>query len=122
MHFRSSEGANDNGGNKIKGFNIGFGAKVKPEGLGLKVISVNQHSPAHLAGLSAGDLLIAADNLQVNGQFEQLLQHYPIGETIKLHWFRRDELMQGELTIQAAIKDTVALSLTDKHLATLWLG
>ena len=122
MHFRSNEGANDNGGNKVKGFNIGFGAKVKPEGLGLKVISVNQHSPAHLAGLSAGDLLIAADNLQVNGQFEQLLQHYPIGETIKLHWFRRDELMQGELTIQAAIKDTVALSLTDKHLATLWLG
>lgn len=122
MSLRSSEGSSDTGGSKAKGFKIGFGARVKAESLGLKILAVTQDSPAHQAGLSAGDLLIAADNLQVNGQFEQQLQHYPINESIKLHWFRRDELMQGDLIIQAAIKDTVALSLKDKHLATLWLG
>ncbi|QIR14289.1 M61 family metallopeptidase [Shewanella aestuarii] len=120
--LRASEGINDTGGDTLTGYKIGFGARYKAEAFGLKILAVSQDSPAHQAGLSAGDLLIAADNLQVNAKFETLLQDYNLGESIPLHWFRRDELMQGELIIQAAIKDTVTLSLKDKHLAKLWLG
>jgi len=86
------------------------------------VLSVIQHSPAHQAGLSAGDLLIAADNLQVTAQFEQQLQSLTVGEQISLHWFRRDELMQGTLPISEAALDTISLSIKDASKISLWLG
>jgi len=122
MSLRASEGATDLGGGDIKGFSIGFGAKTKAESLGLKILTVSQHSPAHQAGLSAGDLLIAADNLQVNNQFEQQLQSRTVGEQLPLHWFRRDELMQGQLLICEAALDTVSLTISDPTKTTLWLG
>lgn len=118
---RASQGVKDVGGIQAKGYKIAFGAKTQPAPLGLKIVSVNQGSPAHLAGLSAGDILIAADNLQVTGQFEELLQQYPLGQGLPLHWFRRDELMSGELIIAQAPKDTVALSITNKDKLTAWL-
>ena len=119
--LRSSKGSADQGGEGIEGDKIGFGARTKAEGFGLRVLTVSQSSPAHQAGLSAGDLLIAADNLQVNAQFEQQLQSYSVGAVIKLHWFRRDELMQGELLVAEAVKDTVSLSISDAELSKLWL-
>lgn len=122
MTLRASEGNTDLGGGDAKGFNIGFGARTKAESLGLKVLSVIQHSPAHQAGLSAGDLLIAADNLQVTAQFEQQLQSLTVGEQISLHWFRRDELMQGTLPISEAALDTISLSIKDASKTSLWLG
>jgi predicted metalloprotease with PDZ domain len=122
MTLRASEGSEDLGGGDAKGFNIGFGAKTKAESFGLKVLSVNQYSPAHQAGLSAGDLLIAANNLQVTSQFEQQLQSLPVGEPLKLHWFRRDELMQGQLPICAAALDTVSLTIEQPNKTALWFS
>ncbi len=122
MTLRSSKGSADQGGAGVEGDKIGFGARTKAEGFGLRILTVSQGSPAHQAGLSAGDLLIAADQLQVGSQFEQQLQSYPVGAVIKLHWFRRDELMQGELLVAEAVKDTVSLSISDAELAKLWLA
>ncbi|MGL4447454.1 MAG: peptidase M61, partial [Shewanella sp.] len=104
-----------------QGHAIAFGAKTQAAPLGLKIVNVTQHSPAHLAGLSAGDILIAADNLQVTSQFEAQLQQFPLGHTLPLHWFRRDELMTGELLITEAPKDTVVLSIADKDKLQAWL-
>ena len=120
--LRASQGSQDVGGTQHKGYKIAFGAKTQAAPMGLKIVSVAQGSPAHFAGLSAGDNLIAADNLQVNAQFEAQLQHYSLGEAINLHWFRRDELMTGELVITAAPKDTVALLVRDDSKIAAWLG
>ncbi|MGI2023444.1 M61 family metallopeptidase [Shewanella glacialipiscicola] len=120
--LRASQGSQDVGGTQHKGYKIAFGAKTQAAPMGLKIINVTQGSPAHFAGLSAGDNLIAADNLQVNAQFEAQLQHYSLGEAINLHWFRRDELMTGELVITAAPKDTVALLVRDDSKIAAWLG
>ncbi|PIW60444.1 peptidase M61 [Shewanella sp. CG12_big_fil_rev_8_21_14_0_65_47_15] len=122
FNLRASNGAQDVGGGTAKGYEIAFGAKTQSAPLGLKIVTVTQGSPAHLAGLSAGDVLIAADNLQVTGQFEAQLQQYPLGQCLPLHWFRRDELMTGELIIAAAPKDTVALAISDKTKLATWLG
>lgn len=122
FNLRASQGAQDAGGNPLKGYDIAFGAKTQAAPIGLKIVTVIQGSPAHLAGLSAGDVLIAADNLQVSAQFEAQLQQYPLGESLPLHWFRRDELMTGALTIAAAPKDTVVLSIADKDKLQAWLG
>jgi predicted metalloprotease with PDZ domain len=121
MILRPSEGSSDLGGGKATGFKVGFGAKVKVEALGLSIISVNQGSPAHDVGLSAGDLLISCDNLQVTAQFEQQLQDYALGERLSLHWFRRDVLMAGSFAITQAIADTISLQLVDPQAAKRWL-
>ncbi|MGL5047960.1 MAG: peptidase M61, partial [Shewanella sp.] len=121
LSLRSSQGAQDVGGGQAKGYEVAFGAKTQAAPIGLKVVTVTQGSPAHLAGLSAGDVLIAADNLQVSAQFEAQLQQYPLGESLYLHWFRRDELMTGELAIAAAPKDTVVLTISDKTKLAAWL-
>jgi predicted metalloprotease with PDZ domain len=121
MILRPSEGSSDLGGGKATGFKVGFGAKVKVEALGLSIISVNQGSPAHDVGLSAGDLLISCDNLQVTAQFEQQLQDYALGERLSLHWFRRDVLMTGSFAITQAIADTISLQLVDPQAAKRWL-
>ena len=122
MTVRPSEGVNDLGGGEAKGYKIAFGAKTKPESLGLKVLTVSQNSPAHQAGLSAGDLLIAADNLQVTAQFEQQLQSYSVGQELNLHWFRRDELMQGQLPVREAVADTISLTINDTSKTALWFS
>ncbi|MCH1930528.1 PDZ domain-containing protein [Shewanella sp. A25] len=119
--LRASQGGQDNGGKQFKGYEIGFGAKTQAAPLGLKIMTVAQGSPAHLAGLSAGDVLIAADNLQVTAQFEAQLQQYALGQRLTLHWFRRDELMTGEFEISEAVKDTVALSINDADKLGAWL-
>ncbi|ABE55606.1 peptidase M61 [Shewanella denitrificans OS217] len=126
MTLRASEGGNDLGDSlndgKPRGYKIGFGAKFKAEASGLTIISVTQGSPAHDAGLSAGDVLISCDALKVTAEFERQLQDHQLGERLTLHWFRRDVLMQGQLTLQAPMLDTVALRISDPDAAKIWLS
>ncbi|WP_394133074.1 M61 family metallopeptidase [Shewanella maritima] len=122
LNLRTSQGAEDTGGSHHQGYKVAFGAKVAPAPLGVKVLAVAHDSPAHQAGLSAGDIFIAADNLQVDSSFEKQLQNLEIGTELNLHWFRRDELMQGKLVLTESPKDTVSLSIIDADKTTLWLG
>ncbi|WP_285162799.1 M61 family metallopeptidase [Shewanella goraebulensis] len=121
MRLRASAGNTDLGGGDVSGNKIAFGAKTKPESIGLKVLTVAQASPAHQAGLSAGDLLIAANNLQVDAQFEAQLQTMTVGEELLFHWFRRDELMQGVMPINESVADTISLEIQDKNKLSIWL-
>ncbi|WP_153915413.1 M61 family metallopeptidase [Shewanella sp. TC10] len=121
MRLRASAGNTDLGGGGTKGYEIAFGAKIKPESIGLKVLTVAQESPAHQAGLSAGDLLISANHLQVDAQFEKQLQTMTLGDEVLLHWFRRDELMQGIMPIHAATEDTISLDVQDQEKLKIWL-
>ncbi len=121
LRLRSNAGIKDTGGGDVKGFNIDFGAKFKPESFGLKIISVINNSAAQKAGLSAGDLLISANNLQASADLEQQIQRASIGDQIQLHWFRRDELMTGFLQIEAAPLDTISILINDKTKTTTWL-
>ncbi|BDM64765.1 peptidase M61 [Shewanella sp. NFH-SH190041] len=120
MQLRASSGNTDTGGT-AEGLTVGFGAKYRAENVGVKIISVAEHSPAMTAGLSAGDLLIAADGLQATATLDKFLQQYQLGEQIELVWLRRDELMLGMLPITAAKADTVMLSITDADKAANWL-
>ncbi|MFL6673806.1 MAG: M61 family metallopeptidase [Massilia sp.] len=70
---------------------------------GAKLNNVHEGGPAHQAGLSAGDIVIALDGLRVNGNpsnLDTLLARYRIGDTVTVHAFRRDELMTFEVTLQ----------------------
>ena len=65
----------------------------------MKILTVAENNPAMTAGLSAGDLLIAADGLKATADLDKL-QHYHSGEQIELVWLRRDELMLGMLLLK----------------------
>jgi predicted metalloprotease with PDZ domain len=79
--------------------NAGIGRDV----IGAKLTQVHEGGAAHQAGLSAGDIVIAVDGLRVNGNpsnLDQLLARYRVDDTVTVHAFRRDELMQFEVTLQ----------------------
>ncbi len=78
----------------------------------LLLTHVWQAQPAAQAGLAAGDEMIALDGLRVKSLegFEKLLSRYQPGDTLSCAFFRRDELMQTDILLQAPVKDRVALS------------
>jgi predicted metalloprotease with PDZ domain len=73
--------------------------------------------------------VIAAQGLKVNGPgLERLLARHVPGETLRLHAFRRDELMTFDVVLAEAPRDTAKLSLapraasTTRSLRDAWLG
>lgn len=63
---------------------------------------VHEGSAAHRAGLSAGDTLIALDGLKVGADtLEPMLARRAAGDTVRLHVFRRDELMCFDVVLDA---------------------
>jgi predicted metalloprotease with PDZ domain len=70
---------------------------------GARLANVHEGGPAHQAGLSAGDIVIALDGLRVTGtppNLDGLLSRYRVGDTVAVHAFRRDELMSFQVTLQ----------------------
>jgi predicted metalloprotease with PDZ domain len=73
------------------------------EGNDCKLAQVHEGGAAHLAGLSAGDVLVALDGLRVTGHppnLDTLLGRYPAGASVGIHAFRRDELMTFTAVLQ----------------------
>jgi predicted metalloprotease with PDZ domain len=55
---------------------------------------------AQAAGLSAGDVVIAVDGIKVtNGTLDPLLARRARGSTVRVHAFRRDELIEREVRL-----------------------
>ncbi|CDG85307.1 M61 family metallopeptidase [Janthinobacterium agaricidamnosum] len=83
------------------------------DGNDAKLAQVHQGGAAHLAGLSAGDVLVAFDGLRVSGNpynLETLLGRYKVGADIAVHAFRRDELMTFSVKLQGDRVPGVTLS------------
>ena len=95
-----------------------LGIKTVTEAHGLLVINVYDDGAAQRAGISAGDMIIAIDQLRVVS-LDKTLARYRPGEQIKLHLFRRDELISVEVALKAASPDTCRLRL--KHGGAHWL-
>ncbi|WP_300451523.1 M61 family metallopeptidase [Accumulibacter sp.] len=83
-----------------------LGVRTENEGNEVNLATVYEGGPAQAAGLSAGDRLLAIDGLRVTpASFDRLLCRRKAGDTIKLHAFRRDELMEFTLRLAAPTKD-----------------
>jgi predicted metalloprotease with PDZ domain len=91
-----------------------LGATVRDEGGEARVKVVFDHGAAQKAGLSAGDVIVAVDGLRVTAaNLEQRIADIPEGYSVRVHAFRRDELMHFDLKPQAAPEDTCELWLLD---------
>ncbi len=88
-------------------------AGIGRDACGAKLTQVHEGGAAHQAGLSANDILIAIDGLRVNGNpsnVDGLLSRYQVGDKVTVHAFRRDELMQFEVTLQGDRVPCIALA------------
>jgi len=89
-----------------------------------RIRHVLSDSPAQIAGLSAGDRLIAINGLQVSqASFAETMRRHQPGDFIHVHAFRRDELGEFTLRLDAPKPDTAVLSVidTDCELVQKWL-
>jgi predicted metalloprotease with PDZ domain len=86
---------------------VNLGLRLALSGALPLVQHVLDGSPAQAAGLSAGDVLVAFDGLRVEGQeLDRLLGAYAPGDRVRMHAFRRDELMAFEVQLAARADDT----------------
>jgi predicted metalloprotease with PDZ domain len=92
-----------------------IGAKFGAEaGNDAKITQVFDSSAAQRAGLSAGDIVIAIDGLRVSApNIDKRLRAYPVGASITLTAFRRDELLSFNLTLEAQPAQTCSLTMQD---------
>ncbi len=89
-----------------------LGARFADHAQGVKLTHVIDQGTAQLAGLAAGDVLLALDGIRVDQKgLDNRLAAYRPGDKVVGHVFRRDELMVFELLMQAAADDTCALQL-----------
>lgn len=96
-----------------------FGLKVADKPEGVLVQSARRDGVAAKVGLSANDVIIAIDGLKAS---EKLLEQYAKQKaTFTVYAFRRDELMQFELSGGAIDLTTVELKIEDQAKAEKWL-
>lgn len=76
---------------------------------------VYDNGAAQQGGLSAGDTLVAIDNIRVDAQnLPTLLQRYRVGDRVRVHVFRRDELRQFSVRLKSEYSTYRIEPLSDK--------
>ena len=102
-----------------------LGIKAANEGNEIRLATVFDGSAAQRAGLASGDTLVAIDGLRAApGALEKQLLRYRPGDVLKVHAFRRDELMEFSVRLDPPEANDARLS-TDKGknpLRQAWLG
>ncbi|GHD58265.1 M61 family metallopeptidase [Jeongeupia chitinilytica] len=102
---------------------VSIGARIAADPAGIKLTQVFDDGPAREAGLAAGDVLIAFDGLRTSASnLDSALSGYPVGSKLVVHAFRRDELIERTLQLQAARSDTWGLRLRDETAGSLRFG
>jgi len=90
-----------------------LGVKSAPDALGVRLVSVLDGGAAQAAGLAGGDVVIAVNGLKVS-DLDKAIGRCRIGDTVKIHAFRRDELNTYKVTLAATVADTCRLRPEDK--------
>ncbi|MEM7081192.1 MAG: PDZ domain-containing protein [Pseudomonadota bacterium] len=65
-----------------------------------EIKTVRRGSCAERAGLAAGDTLIAINGLRVADKVAALLKPYSVGDRVRVHLFRRDELIEFDVVLE----------------------
>src|SRR6266851_3756335 len=113
--LRAGEGAKDKGGSpgKSKTSRAWLGA-VLATGAEPRLKHVLTDGPAERAGLAAGDTLVAIDGIRATSEsLERVLKSRRADEVVSVQAFRRDELMEFSVELDAAPRDTCWLALAD---------
>ena len=100
---------------KIKEQPVSLGARLAKNDLGAKITQVFTNESAELAGLSAGDIIIAINKIHVNkSNIEKVIGSYNVDDELEVHAFRRDELYVFNLQLKPAELTTCYLEINKK--------
>lgn len=88
-----------------------LGVRLSP-GSDARIATVYSSSAAEQAGLAGGDVIIAVDGIKATAaNLDKLTAKRTVGAKVKVHAFRRDELMTFDVRLQAAAPDLCKLSI-----------
>lgn len=122
--LRAATQLNDLGGKSEAETVLSIGANLKnTQHNSVTVSHVFENQSAYMAGLSAGDEIIAINEVRVRNTdalAKRLLRMQP-EESVTCYYFRRDELYQTELTLLPPMADRVVLTVSNKDLVNKWL-
>lgn len=120
FNLRETTSVDDKGGKSLKNnieqeySPVSIGARFTDDPLGAKITQVFSEESAELAGLSAGDIVIAVNDLQVTkSSIERIINSYHEGDELRIHAFRRDELKVFTLILKPAELTTCYLQLNE---------
>ncbi len=129
MALREAESSSDKGGKpgagEQRGRRAALGVRARSQGKDIMITHVLEGGAAQQGGLAAGDVIVALDGVRTGpGGIDASLALRRPGERIKVHAFRRDELLEWEVELQRAARDTCMLSETAarRTLRDRWLG
>lgn len=92
-----------------------IGARLTSNTLGAKIVQVFSDESAEVAGLSAGDIIISINKLQITkSNINKTIESYNIGDELLIHAFRRDELKEFNMTLKQAELTTCYLENSQK--------
>lgn len=118
--LRPAESDKDSGGKPAKrsaaelAARAVLGARIGGRGEEARLTHVYDGGAAQRAGLSAEDVVVAVDGLRATrANLAALIGGYPPGSRVHVHAFRRDELLEFDLTLQAPPVDTCAFALVE---------
>jgi len=113
LKMRQATSNSDKGGKagkESKREPLALGVRYGNDPLGAKLLNVFDGGAAQKAGLAAGDIVVAVDDLRATQEnIEKLLNYQRGKQTMELHAFRRDELMHFSVPLQTAPLDTCYL-------------
>ena len=117
-HLRPTVDVDDKGGKEptaqANSFSVSFGAQFIEDNLGAKISHVFNNESAEISGLSAGDIIIAIDNLHVTkSTINKVISRYSAGNILSIHAFRGDVLMNIKLVLKEAELTTCYLKLAE---------
>ncbi len=119
LRVRPAAGPRDRGGTPPRP----GGSERPPATLGVKLAAGSEArlqfvfagGPAQRAGLAPGDSIVAADRLKVNAEsLAAAVERRAPGDVVRLHAFRRDELMTFDVSLGPAEEDTCWLEIDAK--------
>lgn len=109
---------------------VSIGARLAMRDGQLTIANAYDGQPAERAGLSAGDAIVAFDGLRMadEGACKALLARRRPGDRLRVHAFRRDELIERELALEAPARTEAKLTIDERRSAGTtrlldgWLG
>jgi predicted metalloprotease with PDZ domain len=115
MELRPAESGEDKGGKPARTKNAAglgmLGIRARAQGDDTAVTHVLEGGAAQEAGIAAGDLIVALDGLRPGQKgLDAALATRRAGERVRIHAFRRDELMSFEARLGRAAADTCVLT------------
>ena len=121
--FRPMRHADDLGGDNDSGESCFIGMQTKQVNGLMQISHVYYGGAAHKAGLMVGDQLLAADGRKVTAaNWQSVIKRFSAEQRITLHFYRKDRLLEANVSLQPAVQQVAVLSIADEKIADTWLA